>query len=166
MKILDHSQKSAGNTESYFAALNDRLNFNGNSNLLAPWWLWLAPMLLFSLLFGLSHNGLIIELLFIAAQCAALPALLMACISWFLSRRLNVGTKAGTTLLITLVYGSLVAINVYLMYGPYMAQLLIHANPVDKLIFCVLLTAFSCNLGLASVISLGLIYFNNRDSKA
>jgi len=153
MKPLAYKDKLA---DYYLTALTDKQPF------VIPWWIWLAPCLLLIVMFVLSSNSLIAELLLLATRCAALPALLIAIISWLLSPRLTLVHKVSNSFTIALVYGSLVAINVYFLYGPYMSRLLLHADAVDELIFFILLVAFSCNLGLASVLSLSLIYYKNH----
>jgi len=122
-----------------------------------PWWVWVAPSLMLPLFSILSRHGFILEIFFVALQCATLPALLMAGICWLVRKREDFVHRAGLSLLVALIYGLLVSFNVYFLFGPDMSGLLVQANSVDHFIFCVLLVVFSSNLGLSSILALSLI---------
>jgi len=157
MKTLGYSKNKLINTNTY-------LMFSRHGRgLVVPWWIWLAPLLVLSLLYVISGRGFIGELLLLSTLCATLPALLMALITWCLSRQQNFAYKVTNIGMIAIGYGVCVALTVYLLYGPYLSNLLLHTNPIDTFIFYFLFVVFSINLGLASVASMGLVYRKFHD---
>jgi len=129
-----------------------------NRSFKVAWWIWLGPLLLLPVVLACAElHGFIAQLLWFASQSAIMPGLVMAFLSWAITRNGDFLYKANEALFSAIAYGMLVAASVYLLYDPNLSQVLMQADSIDKFIFLVLLVLFSTNLGLAAVISLGLL---------
>ena len=122
----------------------------------SQWWAWFVPAILYTgLRFSpLAEGGSIYwSILVVALGNVVLPGIIIGLAKWWLCRKSGIVQKSRTTLVITLGFAALVAINVLL--GDT-AQLSLgneidatNSVTADKFIFAFLLIVFSANLGLA-----------------